>query len=396
VKYGFFMMLPEDKKKILIVGPLPPTVGGITTFITDILESDLAQKYRLIPFDTSRLVLKNKIPTIRDYRILSLVNTLDLLKSILITLRNLLMFPATLLRVKPNLVHVHTPSYWVFWENSLYILTSRMYGIKVILHIHGGAFDKFYNNSNFLMQNLIRIIMGFPQKIVALSSYWKNFFTQIIGIRTKVVIINNGVVSSRFSPQYARKNKKTNEVEVLFVGGMEAERKGIFTLIKAIPIIIKKASNTSFTFIGKSEMTKVRSLSKRLKVEEYVKILGQVPEKEKILHFCSSDIFVLPTYAEGLPITLLEAMAAGLPIISTPVGAIPEVITEGKNGFLIEPGDHKALAEDITILARNKKLRREMGANNIERIIKEYDQSIVIRKLDNEYNRVLRNGHPRA
>ena len=126
-----------------------------------------------------------------------------------------------------------------------------------------------------------------------------------------------------------------------------------------------------------------------LKIEEYVKILGQVPEGEKILQLRSSDIFVLPTFSEGLPISLLEAMAAGLPIISTPVGAIPEVIDEGKNGFLIQPGDYEALAEKIVILAKDHKARQEMGKNNLVKIMEQYDQSIIIRKLSNVYSQLL-------
>lgn len=381
----------KPKKKILIVGPLPPTVGGITTFITGILESNLTQKYKFIQFNTSRPPLKGRIPSIQDYRILSYANPLYTLKAILTTLYHLLFFPITLLMVRPHLVHIHTPSYWIFWENSFYVLASKIFRIKAILHIHGGAFDKFYNDQNFLIKNLVRIVMGIPEKIIALSSYWQNFLRQTIGIKDNVVIINNGVVASRYVPPYTHKNENKNEVRVLFIGGTDAKRKGIYTLTKAILLVIQKVSNITFVFIGKSELENVEMLSKDLKIEEFVKILGQVSEEEKIFHFHSSDIFVLPTYSEGLPISLLEAMAAGLPIISTPVGGIPEVIDEGKNGFLIQPGDYKALAEKIVILAKDKKARQEMGKNNLHKIMDQYDQSIIIRKLSNVYSQLLRN-----
>ncbi len=86
---------------------------------------------------------------------------------------------------------------------------------------------------------------------------------------------------------------------------------------------------------------------------------------------------------------MLEAMAAGLPIIASSVGAIPEVIQDGVNGFLIKAGDFKALSEKILILARNSVLRREMAKNNIATIRKQYDKKIVLRELQNDYNKLL-------
>ena len=252
----------ESRRKILVVGPFPPTVGGITTFITGMLESSLTQKYKLIPFDTSRPSLKSRIPSIRDYRILFYVNPLYALKAASLTLYHLLLFPITLLMVRPHLVHIHTPSYWVFWENSFYVLASKIFRTEVILHIHGGAFDKFYNNQNFLAKNLTGMVMRIPDKTIALSSYWQNFLSQIIGTQNKVVVINNGVVASKYSSPRLRKNENKNEVKVLFIGGTDAKRKGIYTLIKAILLVIRKVSNTRFVLIGKSELEKVEMLSR--------------------------------------------------------------------------------------------------------------------------------------
>lgn len=379
--------ISQEKKKILIVGPMPPNVGGITTFITTMLESDLVREYRFILFDTSRPILKDRTPSVRDLRIIYYLNPLGLLKSTSVTLYHLLLFPVVLLMTRPHIVHIHTASYWVFWENSLYLLTSKVLGAKVILHIHGGAFDEFYNNENILVKDLIRVTMSFPEKIVVLSSYWKSFLAEIVGIKERVTIINNGVISSKYLPQHTQDNK--NEVKVLFIGGTDARRKGIYTLAKAIPLVVEEFSSITFTFIGKSEIENIQKLFREVKIEEYVRILGQVSEEEKIRHLRSADIFVLPTYSEGLPITILEAMAAGLPIISTPVGAIPEVIEEGKNGFLVQVGNYEALAEKMLILAKDRRMRQKMRKNNLEKIVKQYDQSIIMSKLDNEYSELL-------
>jgi glycosyltransferase involved in cell wall biosynthesis len=97
----------------------------------------------------------------------------------------------------------------------------------------------------------------------------------------------------------------------------------------------------------------------------------------------------LPSYSEGLPITILEAMATGLPIIASSVGSIPEVIQDGKNGFLIEAGDYKALAEKIKLLIRNKDLRQQMAINNVKKIAANYDKNVVLLQLRNEYDKLL-------
>ena len=110
-------------------------------------------------------------------------------------------------------------------------------------------------------------------------------------------------------------------------------------------------------------------------------------EKNDLLF--GSDIYLLPSYAEGLPISLLEAMAAGLPIISTPVGGIPEVIVEGENGFLITPGDYVDLANKIIKLIETPELRMKIGQKNENKIRDEYDWNIISDKLKNEYRTLL-------
>ena len=95
---------------------------------------------------------------------------------------------------------------------------------------------------------------------------------------------------------------------------------------------------------------------------------GVVSVEEKIKLFKSSDIFVLPSYTEGLSMSCLEAMAFGLPVITTPVGAMPDVIKNGKNGIITPVADHERLFENIELLMNNRELRIKMGNNNKENI----------------------------
>ena len=129
----------------------------------------------------------------------------------------------------------------------------------------------------------------------------------------------------------------------------------------------------------------IKKICNKTDLCHYIRLLGPIAGQEKINTFLNSDIFVLPTYAENMPNTLLEAMAAGLPVITTPVGAIPELIEDRENGFLINQGDYKSLANKIENLRISKKSRLRMGKKNIKIIRNKYDFGIVANKLDHIY-----------
>ena len=385
---GVSTTFSKQKKRILMVGPLPPTVGGITTFITSILDSDLNEKYKLITFGTERPTFG--IPrSVSDYTEMLRMGLVCLVKSVVWTLSHLLTFPFLLLKNCPDIIHVHTASYWSFWENAMYIIISEMLSKKTVLHIHGGGFEKFYKNSNRLIKFLIAKILNLPDKVIVLSRSWKRFFANFFG-ENKIAILENFVNSSRYSGFKGEKNFPKDTITVLFVGGVGAEKKGLYDVLRAMPLVIRRCKNILFFFVACSILKELSALCEKEEISSHARFFGYLVGDEKIKVFTESDIFVLPSYAEGLPITILEAMAAGLPIIATAVGAIPEIIEDGKNGYIIEPGDYRALADGIVRLAENEELRHKIGKNNIDTIRKHYDRAVIVRKLDNLYTQLLR------
>jgi glycosyltransferase involved in cell wall biosynthesis len=371
--------------KILMVGPMPPLIGGIATHISDLLNSNLNDNFDLIPFTTSRPSNKNKISSVHNYRVISDFPLVFLIKCIIITAYHLLLYPFILIKQKPNLVHVHSSSYWSFWENSFYVLIAKLLKNKVVLHIHGSDFDDFYSNSPSMIKKYIYYIMKNTNKVISLSEYWHDFFINVIGInKNNVVIIRNGVMSSKYRQKKEDCSLDRN-VEVLFIGGKDSKRKGAYEVVKAIPIVLSSYSNVTFTFIGTGQIEEIKKMCEDLDIDKNVKLMGQVSEEQKIESLSCSDIYLLPSYAEGLPISVLEAMAASLPIISTPVGGIPEVIEEGINGYLIEPGDYESLANKILLLVENEDLRARISSNNSQKIKSMYDISVVVERLRNTY-----------
>jgi glycosyltransferase involved in cell wall biosynthesis len=373
------------KRKIVQVGPLPPTVGGITAVMNTILSSSLNEKYEIIPFTTSRPTLE-VIKNINDYNILFHMGLSNLVKSLLITIKHILFFPLILIIKKPDIIHIHTSDYWMFWESLIYISISKIFRKKIILHVHAHSFNVFYEAGGDVQKKIINITLLKSDQVIVLSKLQKEFFKKFIPYEKLMVVPN--VVDLKMIDEYMKNDiDKGDKVNVLFIGGTEAKRKGIYDVIKAIPIVVEKfKGKVMFVFLGRCEIEKLQTMCKKNNVSEFVRFLGFVEEQEKYKVLRSSHIFVLPSYAEGLPIAILEAMYIGLPIISTRVGSIPEVIEDGNNGYLISPGDYCSLAEKIVDLSSDQMLRERMGDINRDTILKDYNISSFVEKLENIYN----------
>jgi glycosyltransferase involved in cell wall biosynthesis len=124
-------------------------------------------------------------------------------------------------------------------------------------------------------------------------------------------------------------------------------------------------------------------------IQDRVYLAGHVRGDQKTRLFASSDILVLPSHTEMLPMVIIEAMAAGMPVIATPVGAVPDMIEDGVNGFLVPVGDHNMLAERILYLSRHPDKRAEMGQNNLRKFNQEYSVEVNINRIVGIYESLL-------
>jgi len=379
-------MNTSKNKKILVLGPLGNTIGGITTYIRSLIHSDLNNKYIFDTFGTERpstLVPKE----IDDYSNIFRIGFIFSIKSILITIKHIIQFPITLLFTRPDVVHIHTSHYWSFLENSIYMFFSKILSYKTILHIHGSKFDSFYLNSNTFMKIFIRCSLTVPDKNIVLSPRWKIFFRNLVEDR-KIVIIPNFVDYKKYKQS---SDNKINQgpTKIVFMYGTSVRRKGMYEVLRSIPKITEKNEDIIFYFIGDPNLPKIKKIVDERKLNKYIKFMGYVDEDLKIEILTSSDIYILPSHAEGLPISILEAMSAGLAIVSTNVGAIPEVIENGVNGYLINKGDYVALADKISILLNDKNHLNNISYNNTEKIKNNYDLNYVLEKMDKEYNNLI-------
>lgn len=259
---------------------------------------------------------------------------------------------------KLKIVHIHTASYNSFRRTRLFIFLTKFFRRKVVLHVHGGGFKEYFNkNKDYVLKRLEKCDV-----IIALTESWKVFFNEM-GLKNVMVVPN--IVDM---PIVGNTREIDGKVHMLYLG-LITKQKGIYDLIDMISEYKEILKDKLILHIGgNGEIKELQKLIVENSLAEFVKFEGWVSGSKKCSLLSQSDIFILPSYIEGLPISILEAMAYKLPIISTPVGGIPEIIEDGKNGFLVTPGDKKELYKVLRKLVDDGDLRHTMGNFSYEKV----------------------------
>ena len=351
----------EDKSLIrtLYLLPEPGTQGGMTAITKMYYETGLFEKSNTSHFNTS-FKSSNKL--------------LRTAEGMLMKLKYLLI----LFRFKPHVVHVMTSSYWGFYDKCIYCIIARVCGIKSILNPVGGGFSDFYEGSLF-HKRCVNIAIKFPNAIVVGSSYWESYFKD----KFKNIRIQN-IPNPVNSSVYLRKNrtyKEQNRVNIISVSNI-IDTKGIRELCIVIRELVKTVDTVDFDVLGDGELRP--SLESKLAGEiadGRVRILGFVSDDFKRDCLLKADIFIMLSYFEVIPISILEAMSASLPVISTNVGGIPDLVDEGINGYLVQPTQTKeVVARLIEMCAFSNEELAAFGESGNLKIQENYDVYSVIKK----------------
>lgn len=339
-------------------------VGGLSKYVSDILNTDFG--YKIYHFNIAR-PLKKKINN-NQFGYKSLLNGsfLRMMNGVIITLWHIFIYPFVLVKHKVNIVHIAATSNLVFWEDSYYLIVSKIFRKKIFIH-YLGSFDIFYNSSCKFQRKLIRFVLIKSDKIAVLSAKVKIIINTFIDTN-KIVLITSSIDYKQFMNNDGMLElPHKSYLKVLFLGGFDAYKKGILDIIKAIPQILEKNNKVLF-ILASSKKLDINIIN----LSENTLLLDWVPLEDKIPLYNSCDIFLLPSYDEGLPYSMIEAMAAGLPIIASNVGGIPEVIKDNENGFLINPGDIEDMICKVNYLIENEDVRRKMKINNKALIESDY------------------------
>ncbi len=258
---------------------------------------------------------------------------------------------------KIKIVHLHAASKGSFFRKSCICYVSKMFNKKVIFHIHSGHFHVFYNQSKIL-KKIIRHTLRISDSVICLSQQWRNFFIGEVGL-TNTFVLGNPIES-----HYSEEKKFSNGVVHLLFLGKICNEKGLFDLIVFLESNKYYLSDRIKLFIaGDGEVERLELLLKN-PVFKNINYLGWINGARKISAIRDCDIYILPSYFEGLPISVLEAMSGGKPIISTRVGGIPEIVKDHYNGWLIRPGCFSDLDDVFDEIFANKNLLKVYGSNS--------------------------------
>ena len=348
-----------DKCRILMIGMhLTKTRGGITTLITEILKSSLKDEFDFIYIESQA----------EDFGKFS---------KAFLAVQAILRFIWSCFWKHPKLIYVHLGSNASLYREAIFIYLAKIFGKKVIAHFHAGDVDNYYPFQSKTGQKFIRRAINLSDTVIAVSAESAKQLRNITD-STNISIVPNAIDTTVFdNPSPKRKNNEA--VKLLFVGAI-GKLKGERDLIAALAILRDGKPNLKVSFLGYGAEN-LKTYCEELGVTEFIEFLGAVSLAERISFFQNADIFVLPTYAEAMPISVIEAMAAGLPVISTSVGGIPELIEDGKDGLLFSPGDVNSLAEKISVLLNDKDMRIKIGNKARQKVHEQMDFSQYVEKL---------------
>lgn len=277
-----------------------------------------------------------------------------------------------------RIVHIHTASYNSFKRSAWYVKMGKLMGRKVILHIHGGGFKEYYATN----PQWITSVLDKCDVIITLSVSWKQFY-QSITCCPHIFIVEN-IISP---PVLKQVGKSDDRFHLLFLGLVDRQ-KGIFDLLETVHEYIEVFRNKLVLHIGgNGQIYILREMIAQYELNDIVTYEGFVSGARKTDLLLGCDAFILPSYTEGLPVSILEAMSYGKPILSTPVGGIPEVVEQNVNGILFQPGDKKAMIEAIELIMNDEKKRTDMGQKSHERM-KPFLPENVERQLDSIYRKI--------
>lgn len=344
----------SDQSRIMMIGPSVQSRGGIASVISGYRKSGIIDQLNITLFNTH--FEKDRV-----------AKELNYVRSLIKIFLNIWRF---------DILHIHIASKWNFRRHfPIMFLASFLKTKFMILHLHGGMFDKYYCNSSGIERSMIRFAFRRADKVIVLSSEWCKKVGDFCDAG-KLTVIPNGVFVN--SDEDAIPLKQGKPFLLLFMGNL-LQRKGVYDLIEAIRIVRHKCVAISLYLCGEGETQKVRERIRSMGLDETVVVPGWVEgaKKEELLN--RAYLYILPSYIEGLPVSVLEAMATGCPVISTKIGGIPDILEDGIEGFLIEPGDVASLADSILTLLNDPSLWNRMARAAKKKVISEYS---VLQTLD--------------
>lgn len=361
--------------KILILGKIPPPYYGPAIATAIIVQSELNKDFRLIHFDTR---LNDSVGTIGQFSVLKIIKIFFMYYR----------FFKMLKFHRPALVLVpisQSPS--GFFKDSIYILLARLFWGKVLIHLRGSNLKNVIDQSSFLFKVYVKLIYSVSNGVIVLGNnlrfIFHNYFSE-----DKIFVVPNGANFS-FPP---RALERSDRLRFLYFSNL-LRSKGIKDVLKAISLLdtddwskfeLHVVGNWNDNNFKKECCTFVSS--NNLPCHFYSPLSGE----KKFQMFIDSDVFIFPPREpEGHPWVIVEALAAGLPIITTDQGAISESVSHGENGFIVDSNSPSQIAKRLRGFLKNKESCKLMGAVSRSKYLESYTEDIMVDNLTKVFNILL-------
>jgi glycosyltransferase involved in cell wall biosynthesis len=362
---------------VLLFGPSREAISGVSTHVNALVDSPLASCYALEHFQVgSEGRRENAFSRLMRF----FFSPLGLMFAIL--------------RFDASVVHINTSlNAKAFWRDLVYLAVAKLCGTQVVFQVHGGALRRFAAHP--LVAAVVRVAMRLPDRVVVLSRAERASFRDIAP-GAPVEVIANGIDCAPYRKYNRLAADPAAPLRLTYIGRL-APGKGLRETIDALAAARRSGVDARLTIAGTGpEEPRLRRLVREAGVEGAVTFAGPSHGEHKARLLSQSDALVLASYSEGLPYALLEAMAAGVVPIVTPVGGVPDVFTEGEHGFFVEPGSSEAVARAVCALAADRRALTRMSAACRKRIAAAYSIDRVANDFSVLYSRLCAARAPRA
>lgn len=351
-----------NRPVVVILGPHRAAVSGVSTHVNLLMESALGEDFELVHFQVGSEGRRENAFT----RLLRL-------------LLSPFAFAATVIFRHASIVHLNTSLNRAYWRDLLYLFVAKAFGARVVYQVHGGALPQAFFESSRTLTAFLRWTLRVPDVVVVLAQCELEAYREFVPEQA-VVALPNGIDCRPFDGVPTVRSIPDTPIKLIYIGRI-AREKGLYETLQAVRLAHELGVDARLVVAGSgTEEPRLKRYAQALGISPRVTYAGPVFGVDKVKLLAGADVMVLASYSEGLPYALLEAMAAGIPVIATAVGAIPDVVADGTHGFLVPPHDGKAIAEALAVLAGDRERlswmsracrRRIRAAFSIERLASE-------------------------
>lgn len=353
----------SGRRKALWVSSSLTTYGGIATFVRNMRETMLWE----------------------DWHIRHVATHCDGSKAtrVVVFLTGLVRFVYEVVSHRPDVVHLHTSERGSFVRKGFLIWVSAAFRLPVLIHMHGGEFHEYYENSPELIRRIISVTLERADVVVALGNTWARRLRDAAP-RAHVEVVPNAIRIGTPVDQSV-----TDHVQVAFLGEL-CDRKGTTVLIDAWSAMLGRIGGmpAKLFIAGWGEIDRARCQIESLGVGDSVILAGWLSPEDVNALLRDTHILVLPSINEGQPMAILEAMSRGICVVTTTAGGIPEMLSS-TDGVLVTPGDVGELACALAEAVTDPALRRGLGTHAWERVLREFDVEAVSRRFDALYRSLV-------